>query len=204
MSREMLFIDPPIEKAKTFLKAMECKGEETKPNSSITKLPLFSIPHRAMDSPERSGTLTPPIYAAVSVPFRWEEEPGKPRFSNVTTTTNTDTDTVTSPCLELPPRLLLMEKVARSEGSSFRMMGSDEMSSLFMKRRGWFGSWRRSKRDEVFPSLEWEVEASRLRRNGSFSSLIRTQIRPHFWVSVCEGLKHVVPSWRGKRLKKDV
>ncbi|KAA0039769.1 DUF688 family protein [Cucumis melo var. makuwa] len=121
-----------------------------------------------MDSPQHSGMLTPPIYSAVSVPFRWEEEPGKPRFS-----TAVSISASTSPSLELPPRLL----VPRSEcSSSFRF---DEKSSLFMKKRGWFGSWRkrglnlRGKREQigigglVFPSLELEeslgskVEASR-------------------------------------------
>lgn len=204
---------------------MECKTQQTDQNSSVSSLPLFSIPHLPlMDSPERSGMLTPPIYAAVSVPFRWEEEPGKPRFSSATAVS-----AAASPSLELPPRLLLMDKVPRSECySSFRMMGSsslspDEKSSLFMKKRGWFGfgSWRkrglnlRAKREQigigglVFPSLESEesfsskLEASRFRRNGSFSSLMSTQIRPHFWESVCEGLKHMVPSWRSKRLKRE-
>lgn len=179
---------------------MESKTEQ---NSSVARLPLFSIPHQALDSPERSGMLTPPIYAVASVPFRWEEEPGKPRFSTIAAAA------AASPSLELPPRLLLMERVPRSEcSSSFRMMGGecyDERSGLFMRKRGWFGfgfgSWRRrgfglrSKRDDVgigglvFPSLELEesfdskVETSRFRRNGSFSSLT-TQIRPHFWVSI--------------------
>ncbi|XP_038875382.1 uncharacterized protein At4g00950-like [Benincasa hispida] len=204
---------------------MECKTHQTEQNPSVSILPLLSIPHLPiMDSPERSGTLTPPIYAAVSIPFRWEEEPGKPRFSSATVAS---ASAAASPSLELPPRLLLIDKVPRSECcSSFRMMGSssfspDEKSSLFMKKGGWFGSWRkrglnlRGKREQigigglVFPSMELEeslsskVEASRLRRNGSFSSLMSTHIRPHFWESVCEGLKHMVPSWRSKRLKRE-
>lgn len=170
---------------------MECKPQQKDQDSSFENLPLFSIPHLSlMDSPQHSGMLTPPIYSAVSVPFRWEEEPGKPRFS-----TAVSISASTSPSLELPPRLL----VPRSEcSSSFRF---DEKSSLFMKKRGWFGSWRkrglnlRGKREQigigglVFPSLELEeslgskVEASRFRRNGSFSSLMSsTQIKPHFWV----------------------
>ncbi|XP_073287053.1 uncharacterized protein At4g00950-like [Primulina huaijiensis] len=34
------------------------------------------LPH----SPHRSGTATPPLQMLVSVPFKWEEEPGKPRL----------------------------------------------------------------------------------------------------------------------------
>ncbi|XP_073145041.1 uncharacterized protein At4g00950-like [Henckelia pumila] len=39
------------------------------------KLPLMN-----KMSPQRSGTATPPLQASVSVPFKWEEEPGKPRL----------------------------------------------------------------------------------------------------------------------------
>ncbi|XP_038896089.1 uncharacterized protein At4g00950-like [Benincasa hispida] len=71
-------------------------------NSEVPKLPLLAI--AAMESPDRSGMLTPPVHTSVSVPFRWEEEPGKPRLCftspNIPTQTNS---------LELPPRLFLMD-----------------------------------------------------------------------------------------------
>lgn len=74
-------------------------------NSELPKLPLLAI--TAMESPDRSGMQTPPIRSSVSVPFRWEEEPGKPRFCF--TTPNSKESTAQRKCLELPPRLLLME-----------------------------------------------------------------------------------------------
>lgn len=79
-------------------------GSEAKlwQNSEVPKLPLLAI--AAMESPDRSGMLTPPIHTSVSVPFRWEEEPGKPRFCFTTPNTATQTN-----CLELPPRLLLID-----------------------------------------------------------------------------------------------
>ncbi|KVH97315.1 uncharacterized protein At4g00950 [Cynara cardunculus var. scolymus] len=63
---------------------------------SIPKLPLFSIPPHLH---EPSGMLTPPLQTSASVPFRWEEQPGKPRPC---------TDIIVAPtnrCLDLPPRL---------------------------------------------------------------------------------------------------
>lgn len=74
------------------------EGEEAQ---TAPKLPLFSIP-APMASPEPSGALTPPIHAMAAVPFRWEEEPGKPRSSSTTALTK-----FTAKCLDLPPRLLL-------------------------------------------------------------------------------------------------
>lgn len=73
------------------------EGEEA---NTTPKLPLFSIP-APMASPEPSGALTPPIHAIAAVPFRWEEEPGKPRCS-------TALAKFTAKCLDLPPRLLLL------------------------------------------------------------------------------------------------
>ncbi|KAJ7962599.1 DUF688 domain-containing protein [Quillaja saponaria] len=70
--------------------------------SSIPKLPLLSI--QLMQSPERSGMLTPPLHTSASVPFRWEEEPGKPRPCTALTPFINSTDFVHK-CLELPPRL---------------------------------------------------------------------------------------------------
>ncbi|KAI5647098.1 hypothetical protein M9H77_33103 [Catharanthus roseus] len=76
---------------------------EMEPNST-PKLPLLSMP-RPPQSPDHSGMLTPPLYASASVPFRWEEEPGKPRPC---TSLIPFSSAITEPkCLDLPPRLLL-------------------------------------------------------------------------------------------------
>lgn len=77
--------------------------------SSTLKLPLFSIP-ASMQSPERPGMLTPPLQTSASVPFRWEEEPGKPKpcTTLITLPDSSKTD-FSHKCLELPPRLLIMD-----------------------------------------------------------------------------------------------
>lgn len=72
-------------------------GMETEP-SSTPKLPLFSIP------PEPPGMVIPsPLHTSASVPFRWEEEPGKPRTCTTTTTINGSQPK----SLDLPPRLMM-------------------------------------------------------------------------------------------------
>lgn len=67
------------------------------------KLPLHTIPYHHDEQP--SGMLTPPLQTTTAtVPFRWEEQPGKPRPC---------TDMIIAPqqqkCLELPPRLTKIE-----------------------------------------------------------------------------------------------
>ncbi|KAH6784078.1 hypothetical protein C2S52_009037 [Perilla frutescens var. hirtella] len=46
--------------------------------------------------------LTPPLHPSVSIPFQWEEAPGKPRLSADEATKSCRG---ASRCLELPPRL---------------------------------------------------------------------------------------------------
>ena len=81
-----------------------CEEENSK---KIPKLPLFMSPPPMHYSPERSGTKTPPLHITASIPFGWEEEPGKPRPC-------TDLVTFSNPtlvkCLELPPRLFIDTK----------------------------------------------------------------------------------------------
>ncbi|KAK4418499.1 hypothetical protein Salat_2262700 [Sesamum alatum] len=90
---------------------------------STLKLPIL---HKAaaaaatmgMDSPQRpsdSGISTPPLQTPASVPFKWEEEPGKPRLFSTTpqpqVPSNTNTNTK---CLELPPacsRMLFIDNI---------------------------------------------------------------------------------------------
>ncbi|XWS35908.1 hypothetical protein CRYUN_Cryun20dG0037100 [Craigia yunnanensis] len=230
-------------------------GSKAEKESSFTpKLPLVLASHAYMQSPERSGMLTPPLHASVSVPFRGEEEPGKPKPCTTLTTFSNPID-FDQKCLELPPRLLLDAKVtklpspttvlegpymgrARFQSSSFRMGSecygsfqagscSPEMVQLgtrvLSKRRSKekvLGSWRRMKarrevggNSYVFPSSgDRDSECSREGeessstsakitriRTGSFPSLSRS--KSHFWASIYEGLKQVVP-W-SKREKND-
>ncbi|KAE8700981.1 hypothetical protein F3Y22_tig00110549pilonHSYRG00056 [Hibiscus syriacus] len=122
-------------------------GFEAEKESS--RLLLFSSPHAHMASPERPGTLTPPLRASASVPFRWEEEPGKPKAYATFPMTLLG-------CLQLPPRLLLLQEAnnnnkrkkndklcspttvldgpywgsARFQSSSFRMVKSERYGSF--------------------------------------------------------------------------
>ncbi|KAL2233779.1 uncharacterized protein At4g00950-like [Sesamum indicum] len=121
-------------------------------NLSFSTLKLQFLHTAALlttDSPHRdrpSGISTPPLQTPASVPFKWEEEPGKPRLC---------TPIITNPpskCLELPPAcrmLLFMDNdappnktpspttlldgpynVGRPKSSSFRFFreGQDSLS----------------------------------------------------------------------------
>ncbi|KAK1374025.1 DUF688 domain-containing protein [Heracleum sosnowskyi] len=66
--------------------------------SSSPKLPLFSASPKL--SPEPSGLQTPPLQTSASVPFLWEQEPGKPLPCTAIITVPSH-----KKCLELPPRL---------------------------------------------------------------------------------------------------
>ncbi|KAJ4728096.1 DUF688 domain-containing protein [Melia azedarach] len=117
--------------------------------SLTLKLPLFSIPAN-MHSPERPGMLTPPLHTSAAVPFRWEEEPGKPKPCTALATIPDSENDLSQKCLELPPRLLLMDanmtklsspttvldgpyvgRSSRFQGPSFRM--SSECYGSFRK-----------------------------------------------------------------------
>ncbi|XP_059433843.1 uncharacterized protein LOC132166981 [Corylus avellana] len=76
---------------------------ENEPSSTPT-LSLFSLPSKPHEA--SPGILeTPPCRTTASVPFQWEEAPGKPRPCTTTTTT-TESKPRSSRPLELPPRLL--------------------------------------------------------------------------------------------------
>ncbi|KAH6804107.1 hypothetical protein C2S51_032354 [Perilla frutescens var. frutescens] len=83
--------------------------------------------------------LTPPLQPSVSIPFEWEEAPGKPRLSADEATKSRGA----SRCLELPPRL-------SHEGEEVTIMplGVGRSMSVactfsFAKKRGSSGRSRR-------------------------------------------------------------
>ncbi|XP_039048105.1 uncharacterized protein At4g00950-like isoform X2 [Hibiscus syriacus] len=119
-------------------------GFEAEKQSSYTpKLLLFSSPQPQahMKSPERSGTLTPPLRASASVPFRWEEEPGKPKPCTTLTIFSNPND-LAQKCLELPPRLLHdARNTPALEGARFQSSSSFRMgSACYGSFRGGSGS----------------------------------------------------------------
>ncbi|KAK9291526.1 hypothetical protein L1049_019474 [Liquidambar formosana] len=119
--------------------------------SSTPKLALFSFPSQ---SAEPAWMLTPPHQALASVPFQWEEAPGKPRPS--TTTGGGGASTLSEPeigrSLELPPRLLAEVKVTNMPSPTTVLDGpyvGRTLSYTFSFRKGEsrkgkgnFGSWR--------------------------------------------------------------
>ena len=127
---------------------MESEAEEeprfTPPRSLLIPKPRAYGPRQ---SPERSGTLTPPLHTSASVPFRWEEEPGKPR-EYCTTLISRPID-FPQKCLELPPRLLIETlpspttvlegpytgRSSRFQSSSFRITRSREYNYGSFRRR---------------------------------------------------------------------
>ncbi|XXG82453.1 hypothetical protein AAC387_Pa10g0400 [Persea americana] len=64
---------------------------------STPKLSFYSLPPKPY---EPTGMLTPPLRPPASVPFLWEEAPGKPR------TCGSDFKPASARSLDLPPRLL--------------------------------------------------------------------------------------------------
>ncbi|KAK3428529.1 hypothetical protein EUGRSUZ_E00045 [Eucalyptus grandis] len=113
-------------------------SEAVEPRKSMSTAPrellLVSVAPKMVESPDRSGMRTPPFYTTAAVPFRWEEEPGKPRpcsaLAIVPSPGPGEPYSATGKCLELPPRLLseaIIAKMPASAGgpqiSSFRMGG---------------------------------------------------------------------------------
>ena len=138
---------------------------ESEPNST-PKLPLFSI--AAMKDSEPSGTQTPPLQTIASVPFRWEEEPGKPRPCTALVALSKSSS---ARCLDPPPRLFFSDVKMPSpttvlegpyaprsvfQSSSFRVIrdrrhsfggggggGGSPQRGQVLGRRRFFGGWRR-------------------------------------------------------------
>ncbi|KAL2468840.1 putative protein-like [Forsythia ovata] len=83
---------------------LEC---EVEPSFRSYKLPLPILSLPVMQSPEHSETETPPLQTLASVPFKWEEEPGKPRPCSTLFSPSNTIDTKEPKFLELPPRLYM-------------------------------------------------------------------------------------------------
>ncbi|KAL6508304.1 hypothetical protein OROHE_021846 [Orobanche hederae] len=84
---------------------MGAKVDDHREPSSTPKLSLSKLPCKPREPVQM---LTPPIHPLLSIPFRWEEVPGKPRAA-AEVTPREPTPVAKSKvarCLELPPRLL--------------------------------------------------------------------------------------------------
>ncbi|XP_022968166.1 uncharacterized protein LOC111467482 isoform X2 [Cucurbita maxima] len=76
------------------------------PISTPPKLSLFSFPRQPLEPP---GMVTPPLHESISVPFHWEEAPGKPKPLGVI---ELNPKPKSARTLDLPPRLFADTKVA--------------------------------------------------------------------------------------------
>ncbi|KAH6821192.1 hypothetical protein C2S53_020298 [Perilla frutescens var. hirtella] len=77
--------------------------DHSTPKLTLSKLPCCK-PREAPPPPLHMQT--PPLRPSVSIPFHWEEAPGKPRAAAATLRTPPSCKSKAARCLELPPRLL--------------------------------------------------------------------------------------------------
>lgn len=107
--------------------------------SSTPRLAIFSS---SWELPEPQGTKTPPLIAPVSIPFQWEEAPGKPKALE-------SFELTTSRSLHLPPRLQflldrsnssLAEREVESPSKHFWLRRSTSLKFLYSSTRAEFDS----------------------------------------------------------------
>ncbi|XP_010433305.1 PREDICTED: uncharacterized protein At4g00950-like [Camelina sativa] len=186
---------------------MEFEFDDQERFCATPKLPLFSIPlNRACETP---GLATPPVNIAGSVPFLWEEAPGKPRVSDE----NKPPASKQNPgegggvvrCLELPPRLFFP---AENEPSPTTVLHGPYViprRSLSVIRRSEKDSEGRSEFsrstngrccDDGGGGGGTTVKISRVKRKGSLLNL--SQSKSQFLARVYQGFKQVIP-WRRSR-----
>ncbi|KAG5558861.1 hypothetical protein RHGRI_008719 [Rhododendron griersonianum] len=82
-------------------------ADQPQPSRSPLKLSLSSLPSQPRSEPP--GLVTPPLQPMASVPFLWEEAPGKPRPVFPVATSLPPPKPKVARCLDLPPRLLMTE-----------------------------------------------------------------------------------------------
>ncbi|XP_061349009.1 uncharacterized protein LOC133294370 [Gastrolobium bilobum] len=160
----------------------------------------------------------PPPQTTVSVPFKWEEAPGKPRHCHTESEPGNNART-----LELPPRLLFLEsKVSNMDAPSpttvldgpYMGRAMSFTSSYRTPRGSWnsnFGSTRWSGFKKIYKedyegsfdfsghcttSTKPKVKITRAPRRGSFLNF--SKARSHLWASIYESFKQVVP-WRRRQ-----
>ncbi|KAK2658655.1 hypothetical protein Ddye_005188 [Dipteronia dyeriana] len=203
------------------------------------KLALFSFPSKGKEAPPPP----PPVHTGASVPFQWEEAPGKPRPG----CTESKPSSTAARSLELPPRLVLTDQVkVNNNGSSPTTVlegpyVARSLSYTLSLRKGPGEGWGKgsssrqsnNKESVLFGSSRWvtttvkkndkavggtfdffasaddighgsrgggntKVKITRVsKRSGSFRSL--SSSTSHFWTSIYEGFKQVVPWKRSSR-----
>ncbi|XP_013705399.2 uncharacterized protein At4g00950 [Brassica napus] len=180
-------------------KAMECESDDQERFCATPKLPLFSIPLNRT-SCETPGLATPPVNIAGSVPFIWEEAPGKPRVSDENKPPASKQNAVR--CLELPPRLI--SQAAVNEPSPTTVLDGPyavPRRSLSLTRRSEKDTecrfdFSRSTNSRCCDGGDTTVKISRVRRKGSLLNLSHS--KSQFLARVYRGFKQVIP-WRRRQ-----
>ncbi|KAJ8534827.1 hypothetical protein K7X08_016555 [Anisodus acutangulus] len=196
-------------------------------NNSTPKLALFSTPPLTMKlkySPQySSGILTPPLNTTlVSVPFKWEEQPGKPRPCTdliISIFNDHQPKSLEPPparlyCLEntkIPSPTTVLDNVERGRLGTLVLYNKNNKVRCrrgywwhrFVKRRkGGGGNKKETGVGEgnfVFSSSSHvdstnsSVKMARHRRNAKSNS--------HILASIYEGFKQVIP-WKAKSQRK--
>ncbi|RVW14530.1 hypothetical protein CK203_077268 [Vitis vinifera] len=202
------------------MKDQEMGSDQFLPISS-PKLPIYSLPVKKEEPP---GMLTPPLQAAVSVPFEWEEAPGKPRAWN------RGEKARSARCLDLPPRMSARVKISDVCSPTTVLEGPYVGRSVSFGNGGGKSDGAKERSSVAAGGggeKETKVKITRMTRKGSFLGMSST--RSHLWgfasfkirerydhqnhqffsfrflrnnvpalqSSVCESFKQVVP-WRPK------
>ncbi|CAE6053949.1 unnamed protein product [Arabidopsis arenosa] len=145
-------------------------------------------------SPASPRVFASPIHTLASVPFCWEDQPGKPK--------NPLRPLSYPKCLDLPPRLLL-------PGEFTQMPLPERKHGLlrFLRRKGRGDVVVRG--NYVFLSdnqrageiNENNMKIMKFNRSGSFHGGGSVK-GSHFWGSLCKGLKLAMP-WKKKKLRSE-
>lgn len=151
-------------------------------NENIPKLSLFSLPSlQSSGDSEPPGSMSPPLRSSASVPFLWEEAPGKPRrCSSCNTAGDLPADEITTKSLGLPPRLLAAVEMKftnmpspttvlhgpdAGRSMSFRIPESlDRRVARSDQRNGYFGSarWGSFRRSKGILGASFDISSSRV------------------------------------------
>lgn len=123
--------------------------------SPTPKLSLFSLPDKLHESPARM--LTSPIHTLASVPFKWEDAPGKPSPPCMPQSDEPKIDR----CLELPPWLLAKAQESNLPSPATVLDGPYEPRSLSLGKGSSFrssenlGTKVKTKGKAMFGSSRW-------------------------------------------------
>ncbi|XP_047332703.1 uncharacterized protein At4g00950-like [Impatiens glandulifera] len=189
---------------------------------STPKLALSSLPIKpSFDTP---GSITPPFGTSISIPFQWEEIPGKPRTGISNSGQNPVRDfhkPSVVRCLELPPRLMIINESAKMTGlpspttvlegpdhdlgsnSSFCTNSNSMSGRLVRKDKKWKlgSSWRWGSFREVNGLSDDISSCSRIVDDESKTTNVKLRRRKSFvdnFVNMRERLKQAMP-WRHKQ-----